>query len=348
MKPLKLSNLEISDLCRELALLIHAGVDLGDGLHLLTNEEKEKSKKELLGALAKDVESGTPLSLAFETVQCFPHYVVGLLKVGEESGRLEDTLNALAAYYEERERTEHQVRSTLTYPAILLLLMLVVIVVLLSKVLPVFNEIYASLGGELTGVAKGLLIAGQALDSAMPVLCAVMAVVLLFFAVFSLHRGFRDRIMLLWHRYCGDRGISKTMNNAKFAQALSMGFASGLPLDDAVNLAAQLLGDIPPAAARCSSCIELLKQGESLSTALGTTELMSSASCRLLTLGMRSGTADDVMVDVARRMSEESQQDLDRMIAKIEPTLVLITSVLVGVILLSVMLPLMNIMTAIG
>ena len=75
---------------------------------------------------------------------------------------------------------------------------------------------------------------------------------------------------------------------------------------------------------------------------------MSSSSCRLLTLGMRSGTGDRVMEGIARRMLADAQQDLERVISRIEPALVLVTSVLVGVILLSVMLPLMNIMTAIG
>ena len=75
---------------------------------------------------------------------------------------------------------------------------------------------------------------------------------------------------------------------------------------------------------------------------------MSPSSCRLLTLGMRSGTGDSVMEGIAARMLADAQENLERMIGKIEPALVLVTSFLVGVILLSVMLPLMNIMSAIG
>ena len=348
MKTVKLSNLEVSDLCHELELLLHAGVGLTDGLYLLAEEEQTPSHKELLFGLAKGVEEGRFLSAVIEDAGCFPEYACGLLKVGEAVGRTEDTLQAISRYYVEREQMDRQIRSALTYPAILLLLMLGVIVVLLSQVLPVFNEIYASLGGQLTGIAGGLLLVGQALDRGMPILCGILAVVLLFLAVFAMHRGFRSRILRAWNTRFGDRGVSKKLNNARFAQALSMGFASGLLLEDAIEQAAVMMKEVPPAAKRCADCKELLLQGESLAHALGKTGLMSSSSCRLLTLGMRSGTGDCVMEGIAQRMLADAQQDLERVIARIEPALVLVTSVLVGVILLSVMLPLMNIMTAIG
>ena len=97
-----------------------------------------------------------------------------LAEVGERSGRMEESLTALADYYDERCRMERRLRSALLYPAVILLLMLVVMVVLLTKVLPVFNDVYASLGGRLTGVAGGLLALGQALDAALPWLCGLL------------------------------------------------------------------------------------------------------------------------------------------------------------------------------
>lgn len=345
---MELTHLETADLCRELALLLHAGVRLDDGLYLMAEEEPNGARKALLAGLAGRVEQGAFLHEAFAEAGCFPVYLTGLLQVGERVGRTEGALGALCHYYEERDAMDRRVRSALTYPALLLLVMLAVIVVLLSRVLPVFNEIYASLGGSLTGVAGGLLLLGQALDRAMPVLCAVLAAALLFLAAFSLHGGFRARALGWWRGRFGDRGVSRRMNDAHFAEALAMGYRSGLPLEEAVELAAQLVRDVPGAAARCADCRERLLQGEELSHALGGTGLMSAANCRLLTLGLRGGTADSVLEQIARRMSEEAELSLESKVAKVEPALVLVTSLLVGAILLSVMLPLMNIMTAVG
>lgn len=171
MKQKPLSNMEISQVCQELAVLLHTGVMLGDGLALLAQEEGGKTG-DLLAGIGRHVDLGGTLAAALRESKVFPSYVVGMVEVGERSGRTEQALQSLSRYYEQQDQMDRQLRAALTYPSILLLLMLVVIVVLLTQVLPIFDEVYASLGGQLTGIAGGLLLAGQALDAAMPVLCA--------------------------------------------------------------------------------------------------------------------------------------------------------------------------------
>jgi type IV pilus assembly protein PilC len=273
---------------------------------------------------------------------------VGLTAVGERTGRLENALDALARYYEARESQEQRLRNALTYPAILLLIMLVVIVVLLSQVLPVFNDVYASLGGQLTGVAGGLLVVGRWLDGAMPLLCGVLVLAVLLLAAYSANSAFRVWAQSLWRKGRGDRGVSRKLNDAHTAQALAMGLRSGLPPEEALDMAAQLLQDVPDAAQRCVQCRARIEDGVGLAEALGETGVLPASACRLLTMGLRGGTGDAVMEEIACRLSDEADFAIESKAAKIEPTLVLVTSLLVGMILLSVMLPLMHIMTAIG
>jgi len=347
MKQDRLSSVEISQICQELAILLHAGVMLGDGLALLAEEEGGRTG-ELLAEIGRHVDTGETLATALRECQAFPSYVVGMVEVGERSGRTEQALHSLSRYYEQQDQMSRQIRAALTYPAILLLLMLVVIVVLLSQVLPVFDEVYASLGGQLTGVAGGLLMIGQALDAAMPLLCVLMAAAAALVLVFSLSDDFRSKVLGLWRKKRGDKGISKKMSDARFAQALTMGLSSGLPLEEAVGVCAELLKDLPAASARCRMCASRLAGGGELAEALRESEMLPASTCRLLALGMRSGNGDSVMEDITRRLSNEANQALEKKVAQVEPTLVLVTSLLVGAILLSVMLPLMNIMTAIG
>ena len=331
MKRYELSKIEIAQICQELAILLHAGVMLGDGLALLAQEEGGKTG-ELLSELGRSVDQGDTLASALRESKAFPNYVVGLVEVGERSGRTEQSLESLSRYYEQQDQMERQIKSALTYPAILLLLMLVVIVVLLTKVLPVFDEVYASLG----------------LDAAMPALCALMAVVVVLVLMFSLSNSFRDKVLTAWRQRYGDKGISRKINDARFAQALAMGLGSGLPLEEAVDLCGTLLQDVPAASRRCRECASRLAEGGELAETMKTMEMLPASSCRLLTLGVQSGNGDAVMEDIARRLSDEADQALESKVAQVEPTLVLGTSMLVGIILLSVMLPLMNIMTAIG
>ena len=348
MKQMLLSNDWLSAFCLELSLLLRAGISAGDGLHLLAEEEQEADGKNLLRTLAEQVESGTPLTAALRETERFPAYVVGLLEVGERSGRAEEALGALSRYYDQRRRLDRYVRGALLYPAMLMLLMLVVIVVLLAKVLPVFEEVYASLGGQLTGVAGGLLSLGRGLDAVMPVLCVLLALGMVFLACFATSHRVRAGILARWNRVGGDRGVARSLATARFAQALAMGLTSGLPVEEALELAASLQSDVPAAAARYRDCRARLADGAGLAEALRQSGVFTPAHCRLLALGLRSGGGDAVMEELARRLSEDAQQALEDCVGRVEPTLVIGTSVLVGLVLLSVMLPLMHILAAIG
>ena len=340
-----ITNTELSGLTMELYLLLHAGVGVGDALALL---EQEETYKDLLAGMSQQADSGAPLSACLRESGRFPAYLCGLIEVGEGTGRTEEALSALSRYYEQRARLDRQVRSALLYQAVMLVLMLLVIGVLLVKVLPIFNDVYISLGSRLTGVAGGLLALGRWLDSAMPVLWALLAAVVALCAAFALADGFRDKLLGVWRRRQGDRGVSRRINNARLTQALSMGMASGLPLEKALELSASLLSDNPAAQARCRSCCEQLDQGVSLAQAMRASALLPASACRLLELGQRSGSADMAMEKIARDLADDSDAAIEELVSRVEPALVLVCSVLVGLILLSVMLPLMHIMSAIG
>ena len=338
-----ISNESLSSLCLELSLLLHAGVSTGDALSLLTEEGDQGG---MLKSMAERVDSGETLSAALRESGIFPAYVCGLVEVGERTGRSEEALAALSHYYEERVRLTRRVRAALLYPSVMLALMLVVIGVLLVKVLPIFDDVYASLGGRLTGVAAGLLTLGRWLEGAMPVLFIALAVLAVLVLLFTVAAPLRQGILSLWQKVRGDRGVSRMLNNARLAQALAMGMASGLPMEEAVALSAGLME--AGAKERCEDCRRRLEEGESLGDALKKSGLLPARQSRLLELGQRSGAGDASMEKIARDLSEEGEAALDALVSRVEPALVLVCSVLVGLILLSVMLPLMHIMSAIG
>lgn len=241
---------------------------------------------------------------------------------------------------------DRRVRSALLYPAVMLALMLVVIGVLLVKVLPIFDDVYASLGTRLTGVAAGLLTVGRWLEGALPVFWAVLAALVLIGFLFTAVGPLRRSLVSFWQRGHGDRGVSRKLNNARLAQAMAMGMASGLPLEEALGLSAGLVEG--GARRRCEDCRKRLDNGEALSAALKASGLLPASQSRLLELGQRGGAGDASMEKIARDLSEEGEAALDAAVSRVEPALVLLCSVLVGLILLSVMLPLMHIMSAIG
>lgn len=344
---MKLAHSEIASLCRELALLLHAGISLADGLFLLC-EEETSSMRDLLQQLGAKMDEGAQLSDAMESTGAFPLCATGMVRIGEQTGRMEDVLASLAQFYEQRSRVSRRIRQALAYPAVIMALMLVVIGVLLIRVLPVFDEVYASLGSRLTGVAASLLHLGQFLSAAMPALLVILAIAAAAAMLYAWCAPVREKVSALLTARFGDRGISRKFNNAHFARALAMGLGSALPLEDAVQQAGRLLADIPAAAARCETCAEGLRSGESLSSAMSDAGFLPPAESRMLAVGLRQGSGDRVVEEIADRLMEQAEDALEQTVAKAEPAMVLLASALVGAILLSVMLPLMNIMSALG
>ena len=348
MKKLQLGYSAYASLFKSLALLIQSGVTLADGFLIIADEEEDSAYSSMLRALSEDLESGEAFYSALEKTGVFPAYAVGLIDVAERVGKLEETLYALSRYYEERERMKNSIRHALTYPAVILLMMFAVIVVLLSKVLPVFDEVYGSLGSSLTGFAGGLLAVGEFLSAAMPYIGAALGFAVIIGAAVALFPSLTEKIKKLSVRLFGDRGVARKINNAHLAEALSLALSSGMPVEEGLLLAERLLCDTPGALARCSACRKEIEEGAPLPETLEKYSFLSKSSCRMLNLGIRSGNIDGVMADIAQRMSDEAEEAIESATSRIEPALVLVTSFLVGAILIAVMLPLINIMKALG
>ena len=348
MKKVRLSNDDIGALCLSLGMMLHAGVGPADGLSLMAEDEEDGAIKELLKDMAAEADMGIPLDQVFKDTESFPDYVCSLLTVGEESGRTEEALNALSNHYETQAAINQRLRTALLYPAILLLIMLAVIVVLLVYVLPIFNEVYTQLGASLTGVAGGLLSLGQGLGKLMPVLCVVLGIIVALIIAFAASGSFREKLLTWYRGKFGDKGISGQLNMARFAGALSMGISSGLTPEDAIQLSTSILEGIPTAQARCKDCLEKIMNGANLSAAMNEAGLLPKAECRLLETGIRAGAGDTAMEQVARRLAESSEYAVEAKVGQVEPAMVIVCSVLVGLILLAVMMPLMHIMAVFG
>lgn len=348
MKQVKLTNEEIAVVCSSLAYLIHAGSGAGDALALMAEDAGATPVGTALEAMARQADGGAGLAECFRSAACFPQYVCTLLDVGERTGRTEAALRALGDYYDGLARLENRLRTALLYPSVLLMVMLAVIVALLVWVLPVFNDVYARLGSSLTGLAGGLLSLGTLLRKIMPLLVAVMLVLVLLLIFFAVSGAVRGKLLALWRRKRSDRGLSRAIQTARFAQALAMAMHSGFTPEDALALAMTLAEDSGAFRARCAQCLALAERGSSLSEALSKSEMFPRSDCRLLEAGIRGGNGESAMDQIAARLMEQSAQGVEERIGRIEPTLVVITSVMVGVILLSVMLPLIHIMNAIG
>lgn len=348
MKSFQPSDQLLSDLFKQLALLLQSGIMISDAMTVISEEQSDQHYQKLLTNIANELENGLPLSYALSATNAFSMHCIGLIKTGEQVGRIEETLISLSCYYESKVQRKKRLYESLAYPLVLTALMVIVVVILLTQVLPIFHNVYASLGGDLTGIAYGLLVAGNALNIALPYIGIVLAVFALILVIILTIPATKQKVKQYFLRFLGDSGIYRKMNNATFVHSLSVAINSGIPFENGIYLAGEALKDIPKAYARCEKCSQLLNQGTNLEDALLECGVLSHSYAYLLKLGIRAGKGDETILEIASRLERESEEALNARLAKIEPALVIITSLITGLILLSVMLPLIDIMKTIG
>jgi type IV pilus assembly protein PilC len=274
--------------------------------------------------------------------------MLGTVKTGEKTGRLGESLAALAEYYERLGRMGAAVRAAVLYPAILLCVMVGVVLVLIVRVLPIFNGVFERMGSQMPPLALRFMQFGEWLGGALGAMAAVAAALLVAGGAVLAFPKARAAFFASFLKRFGGRGILRDAAASRFVSVMVLSLASGLEVDEAVGLASSLSGGAKELDARNAKCAALVGEGRQLADAMREAKLLSPRDGRLLPLGSQSGAMDSAMADIARRMELDVQARIDRAISRIEPALVISASALVGAILLSVMLPLMGIMTSIG
>ena len=348
MKRLRVPAQYLPIFCRELYQLVRTGIPLAEGLSMLREDETDPDTRSWLEALCRSTEEGMPLASALRETGAFPAYMTDMVALAEETGRLEDVLLSLQRHYDRQLRMAADIRGAVAVPVTLFAVMVAVVILLVTQVLPVFDRVFAQLGVRMGAVATGMMNAGAVLAKAGTGIAVALVLVAAAALVVALVPALREKFTLWFRRRFGGRGILGQMAAARFASSMSMAVASGLSMEESVALSAKLCGGAKEIDEKTEQCRKEIEEGGSPADALSGSGLFSGRDCRLLKLAEQTGSLPDTLEDLAQRQEEESLRRIDRTVGAIEPAIVVITSALAGVILLSVMLPLMGLLSTIG
>ena len=200
----------------------------------------------------------------------------------------------------------------------------------------------------MSPLALTLMRFGGWLTNASAVIAVVFSFIFVVCLVSWLIPSVRHFLLRALKNSFGAKGLMGELASSRFASAMALGIASGLETEKAIEMASSISGGSAAIDKKHKNCLEMIRSGDSLSDALYNSGIFNTRNSRMLALGVRSGMTDSAMAEIAERSGREVQDEIDKVIGRIEPTLVIITSVIVGVILFSVMLPLMGIMASIG
>ncbi len=344
MKPF--TNMELSSFCGQAALILKSGISAMEGLTIMLEDASSSDEQEILRALLDNMQETGSFYQALESVNIYPSYMLHMIQIGEETGTLDEVMESLKNHYEREDSINKSIRNSITYPMIMTGMMAIVIVVLLVKVMPIFNQVFIQLGTEMTGFSRVLMNIGTAINhySIAFILLLVMIVLFIFYGTRT--ASGRNLLLSLGYKMKFTKNIYEEIAACRFASGMALTLSSGLNPERSMELV-NSLNDDPLFQEKIDLCQKKMDEGTDLSQALFTSGMFTGVYARMASIGSKTGSMDQVMEQIASLYQEDIDTRMNNILAVLEPTLVILLSLIVGVILLSVMLPLMGIMSSI-
>lgn len=336
---------ELSGLCAQIALIAQAGMRLGDALEELA--EETGGRETIYARLAAALTETGSLCEALKEIPEVPGYLAEMTGIGEASGRLEEVMRSLSAYCEREARIRAAAIDAVTYPMLMSAMLALIVLTILLKVLPVFRRVLDSMGMGVTGAAGVMMRAGEAAGwTALALTCAALVAAVLCIAL--THTSVKNHVRAVTERlFPSVRSLRETISAARAAGALAMLFSGGVPLSAALHMAAAAMGDAG-AAEKLQTVCEATEKGEPFSEALARCGLFRGLHARMILMGGASGRDADVMARIAKDCEEQTESGVSRMISFLEPAMIAVLAIVVGAVLLSVLLPMAEILTGIA
>ncbi|MDD5017288.1 MAG: type II secretion system F family protein [Eubacteriales bacterium] len=347
-KAKELSSSELSSFSRQLALVVDSELSIQEGLSLIGEQTKSKVLKQLLIRTEARLNEGQSLSESFaQDIGVLPKFYIEMVAMGEQSGNLPKVLTRVADSYDKDAEISGKVVSAVTYPIILTVLMLGVIVLLFAEVLPMFDEVLSSLGGEMPGITLVFMSIGSFIRTYFYIIIAVIALIVLIVVLLRQTERGKEMLDALRLKTPIRRNIIKNTASIRFARSLAMLLRSGIGLAESVRMAGTTMMN-SKIKALVLSAADKIEAGQKLKDALVSLELFPGLLLRILAVAESTGHTDDMLEKAADVMEEQLNERLTRLTTVLEPALIIVLSLIIGIVLISVILPVAKIMNAVG
>ncbi len=331
----------------EVSVLLDAGVTLKQVLELLENGQKKQQNKAILSQLSNDIVAGRSLSEAVKKQKPFSQYEYYALKIGEETGTLSQVTKQLGEYYERKNEQRRNLISALTYPVIILSTAVLVVVFMLRFVVPMFQDIFKQQNVELPGITKVIIAASDFLRDYGWIMLIGFITVLILRPLLSKkvwYKTFKDKFTLKLP-FIGN--FVKTVYLSQFTQAVSLLTASKVPVVNSIQLVKQMIQFYPLQQALGAVEKDIL-QGHSLSNSLAKHKLFSDKMVALVKVAEETNQNELIFNRLNKQYNIQVQQESKILSTVMEPIIILIVGVLVGVILIAMYLPMFKLSSVIG
>lgn len=337
----RLKPRQLSEFCRQLGTLLSAGVPLVRALNLMMTEETIKPKqKAIYENMIRSVRRGNSFSDTMKDQgDAFPPLLINMFRAAEESGHMDKTALRMADHYQKEYRLNSKIKSATLYPKILGGVIVIVVMILFCYIMPKFMDVFADL--KLPAVTVALMAISSFLQKNW--LWVLFGLAVLYVAVKALLTlpDVRLKVDKMTLKIPKIGVLIQTIYTARFARTLCSLYTSGLPIVTALQVSKDTIGNAY-LESQFDETIAMVRRGESLSDALSHIDGFHKKLAGNVAIGEETGSLDTMLLSAADNFEYDSEQAITRLIGYLEPAMIIVMAVVVGMIMVAVMLPLLN------
>ena len=328
--------------CRQFVSMTRAGVSILEAMKMLCEQTENKKLQRALEAVRANMEKGESLAASLmEFPKIFPNLMIYMVAAGEASGSLETSLERVATQLERNSKTQSLVKKAMIYPIVLMIVAIAVVIVMLVFVIPQYAGMFEELDTELPALTQGVLNASDFIKARWYLIIAVVAAVAIgvkTFAGTSAGKHFFGKIATTVPAF---KNLTVKSASASMARTLSTLMGAGVPMVEAVDMVANTMGNIWFKEA-LQDARDQIGLGVPLSAPLQECGLFPPMVYHMVRIGEESGALESMLDKLADYYDEEVEMAVQSLMAAMEPAIIIVLAGIVGVLIASVLAPMMK------
>ncbi|PZE28157.1 MULTISPECIES: type II secretion system F family protein [unclassified Curtobacterium] len=338
---------DLAIMARQASTMLSSGLSLLRALTILADQTESKKLKEILGKVRDEVEQGVSFSDAVSKYPVeFPPIMINMIRAGETGGFLDQAMDSIAMNFEKEHKLRSTIKSAMTYPTVVLIMSLASVVIMLIFIVPIFQNMFASLGGKLPLPTMMLVYASHAMVWLGPVLAVLIIVGWLWYRAnknTDRVRGFLDPIRLKLPVF---GQLSTKIVIARFARNFANMIGAGVPILQALKIVGEVSNNFVVEKA-LDRVAESVRKGESIAAPLARESVFPQMVSQMVAVGEDAGSMEVMLEKIAVFYDAEVESTTEALTSLIEPLLIAFLGVVVGGMIVALYLPIFQITTLI-
>ena len=344
----RVSARDYSIFCRQFVSIISAGVSIINALEMMRDQTENRTLKKALGEVYEDVSKGESMAGAMKKhSKVFPSMLCNMVEAGEASGSMEVAFERMAVQFEKENKLKQSVKKAMIYPIVLLVVMVGVLFLMMIWVIPNFMGMFAELDTELPPITQAVVNMSDFVIAKWWLILLVVAAAIAFFKAYAASPSGKFVLGGIALKIPVFGKLQTKSECARLGRTLCTLLGAGVPMMDAIEITGRSMENVHYKKAMMDAKDQVMR-GMELSRPLKTCGLFPPMVVHMVSIGEETGNIETMLENVANYYEDDVQVATEQVMALMEPMIIVVMAIVVGVLIMAIMQPMLTLYESIG